>query len=70
MNNYSINEIPVKKNYTVFVNPFGGKGKAIKVWEEIKLSFFDKSNIEINLVKTEYYKHAYEYVLKMDFSNV
>jgi hypothetical protein len=35
-------EICPKRKYTIFANPFGGQGKAIKVWDQVKHIFGKK----------------------------
>jgi sphingosine kinase len=64
-----INKLPIeltlKKKMLLFINPFGGRGTAIKVWNQVK-HIFDLANIEIEIFKTRYYKHAYDHVLVMD----
>ncbi len=52
--------------YLIFCNPFGGRGKAPKIWEEIK-PYFDASFIEYDLVMTKYHRHAYDYLKDLDF---
>ena len=64
-----LNEIPYKRNYIVLINPVGGKGKAIGIWNIIR-EIMDKSYINLKIVNTEYYKHAYDYVLKLDRGQV
>lgn len=68
-NRYNINELQCKRKFLAFVNPIGGKGKALKVFNNIK-NFFDMSSIEIVLVKTNYYKHAYEYTKSANLQEV
>jgi len=51
------------------INPIGGKGKALKIWNQIRNIFYI-SYINIKIVNTQYYKHAYEYILKLDRDNV
>jgi diacylglycerol kinase family enzyme len=64
-----LNEIPYKRTYIVLINPIGGKGKALKIWNKIR-NIFDISYINIKIVHTQYYKHAYEYILKLDRDHV
>lgn len=47
------------------MNPFGGKGTAIKVWNSVR-KIFDLGNIEVEVFRTQYYKHAYEHTLTLD----
>ena len=67
--NYIVGEIPYKRKYIVFINPIGGKGKAIATWNNIR-EVLDKSYINLQLIRTQYYKHAYELVLKLDRNEV
>lgn len=64
-----LNEITYKRTYIVFINPIGGKGKAITIWNLIS-NIIDKSFINIKMIYTQYYKHAYEYVSKLDRDQV
>jgi diacylglycerol kinase family enzyme len=63
------NEIPYKRTYIVLINPIGGKGKALTIWNQIR-NMLDISYINIKLVNTQYYKHAYEYILKLERDHV
>lgn len=55
----------IRKKLLIFINPFGGKGKAVKIWNSVK-SMFDISFFEYEVLYTEYRNHAYDYVLKLE----
>lgn len=54
-----------KKRLLVFLNPFGGKGVAIKIWNSVK-DIFENSFFEIEVFKTQRYMHAYDHILTID----
>jgi len=58
-------EHPNKKRLLVFVNPTSGKGKCMKKWLEAE-RVFNLGHVEIQLMKTKYHKHAYDYVLSLE----
>lgn len=62
-----VKELAIQRKYLVFVNPFGGQGRALKMWKENKY-MFDESNIDIRLVETKYKNHAYDFILEQDLS--
>jgi len=41
--------LPPKRNITVFVNPFGGKGKALEVWKTVKI-MFEIGFVNVNMI--------------------
>ena len=63
-----INE-PLKKKLLVFVNPTSGKGKSMAKWLEAE-RVFNLSHVEIELITTQYYRHAYNYVLSLEKKKV
>jgi len=67
-NKVSVTEQP-KKRYLAIVNPISGKGKSFKVYADAK-KVFDLSYLNVDLMKTTYYKHAYEFVLSMETNRV
>ncbi|KAL3085011.1 hypothetical protein niasHS_010080 [Heterodera schachtii] len=50
------------KRLLVFINPFGGKGHAISIWEKEVEPIFKLANIEYEVRKTERADHALEIV--------
>ena len=59
-----VDRIINKKKLLIFINPYGGKGKAKKIWASVenlfKLSFFS-----YDIMYTTHYQHAYEYTLTL-----
>ena len=60
---------PIKKRLLVFVNPTSGRGKCMEKWLEAE-RVFNLSHVEVQLMKTKYHKHAYDYVLSLEKSVV
>jgi len=58
-------EVPSKK-IIVFINPFGGQGKAQKIWEEVRVMFF-AANFTYEEIVTERSGFAEEYVQEFDW---
>uniref|UniRef100_A0A915NZ06 DAGKc domain-containing protein n=1 Tax=Meloidogyne floridensis TaxID=298350 RepID=A0A915NZ06_9BILA len=54
------------KHLLVFINPFGGKGKANGIWTDEVEPFFKLANITYELIKTERADHALETVRELD----
>ncbi|KAL7077402.1 hypothetical protein ACQ4LE_003244 [Meloidogyne hapla] len=54
------------KHLLVFINPFGGKGKANGIWTNEVEPFFKLANITYELIKTERADHALETVKELD----
>jgi diacylglycerol kinase family enzyme len=69
LNKLVINLAPYKRRYIVFINPIGGKGKAIATWSMIR-EIFDRSYINLQIIRTEHYRHAYDLVLKLEKKEV
>ena len=60
-------ETPKKKKIAILVNPYGGTGKALKIYESIRL-VLEKGFVDVNLVVTTHARHAEEYCQKTDIS--
>ncbi|EEB07341.2 sphingoid long chain base kinase [Schizosaccharomyces japonicus yFS275] len=60
----------IKKRFKVFINPFGGKGQAVQIWENQAEPIFAAGNCEYEIVCTEYQNHAREVIRQMDFNTV
>lgn len=60
---------PIKKKLLAFVNPISGKGHSLKRWLEAK-KVFDLGHVEIELVRTRYYRHAYDFVIALEENKV
>ncbi|CAF0725979.1 unnamed protein product [Adineta steineri] len=56
------------QNLLVFINPFGGKGRAPYVYEKQVLPIFKESNINVKGIYTERANHAHDYILNEDLS--
>ena len=54
-----------KRKLLVFINPIGGKGNAEKIWEKAYNILSLVSSISLEIIYTKYFKHAYEFTLKM-----
>ena len=54
-----------KRKILAFINPIGGKGKALELWERAK-KVFTQTKLEIDTIITRQYKEAYNYVLTLD----
>lgn len=54
------------KQLIVFVNPFGGKGKASSIWEKQVEPFFKLTGVEYYLIKTERANHAKDLITGLD----
>ncbi|CAF3532786.1 unnamed protein product [Adineta steineri] len=57
------------RNLLVFINPFGGKGRAPYVYEKQVLPIFKESNINVKGIYTERANHAHDYILNEDLSD-
>ncbi|CAH8275847.1 unnamed protein product [Arabidopsis lyrata] len=56
------------KKLLVFVNPFGGKKSARKIFQEEVKPLFEDANIQLEIQETKYQLHAKEIVRSMDVS--
>ncbi|CAF2236888.1 unnamed protein product [Brassica napus] len=56
------------KRLLVFVNPFGGKKSAIKIFEKEVKPLFEDADIQLDVQETKYQLHAKEMVRSMDVS--
>jgi len=56
------------KKLLVFVNPFGGKKTARKIFQEEVKPLFEDANIQLEIQETKYQLHAKEIVRSMDVS--
>ncbi|CAK8676483.1 unnamed protein product [Clavelina lepadiformis] len=54
------------QNLLVFINPYGGRGKAKSVYKHEVAPLFEKVGIQTTVVLTQYRNHAREYVEKND----
>ena len=54
-----------KRKILAFVNPMGGKGNALTLWNRAQ-KIFDQTNLEIDTIITQRFKEAYDYVLTLD----
>jgi sphingosine kinase len=59
-------DVNKKRKYLLYVNPVGGSGAALRIWNRVK-NLFSISDIEIQVFKTQHYKHAFEHTLDMNF---
>ena len=57
------------KKLFVILNPICGAGKATSIWHAIAYPLFQLAGIEINLVRTQFRKHAYDLCMELDFSS-
>jgi hypothetical protein len=64
--NLSLQSI-LKTKFLLFINPFGGKGKARSIFNQIEL-IFSSSFVNVEVFETQFYKHAYEHSIKMDLT--
>ena len=55
------------KKYYLLVNPAGGAKKGMKILEMVK-PIFDKSEVQVDILQTEYAGHANELANTLDFS--
>ena len=53
----------------VFLNPHGGNGSALKVWESVQF-ILQNSNFVIKVVETTYYRHCYNYLKAANLSKI
>lgn len=56
----------MNKKYLIFINPNGGKGKALYIFNQHIKSILDAANVDYTVIKTEYYKHCVDIVSKME----
>ncbi|MGL4947766.1 MAG: diacylglycerol kinase family protein, partial [Mycoplasma sp.] len=72
LNTYAkLNELEAvnrKRRLLIFVNPVSGKGISLKLWEKAK-AIWDWAYLDMTLIFTERYKHAYDTVLNADMNN-
>lgn len=54
-----------KRKILAFVNPIGGKGNALTLWEKAK-AILNNSYLDIETIITQHFKEAYNYVLTLD----
>ena len=54
-----------KRKILAFVNPIGGKGNALTLWEKAK-TILSQSYLDIETIITQHFKEAYNYVLTLD----
>ena len=63
-----INELQAKnrkRKFLAFINPIGGKGNALSLWEKAE-NIFSKAEIQIDKIITSEQKQAYNHVLTLD----
>uniref|UniRef100_A0A915PYJ5 DAGKc domain-containing protein n=1 Tax=Setaria digitata TaxID=48799 RepID=A0A915PYJ5_9BILA len=56
------------KTLLILVNPFGGKGKAKKIYSEQVAKILEMAGIHCDVVMTERANHAFDYLKQLDFS--
>mmetsp|Transcript_4333 Transcript_4333/g.6069 ORF Transcript_4333/g.6069 Transcript_4333/m.6069 type:complete len:549 (+) Transcript_4333:683-2329(+) len=56
---------PPMYRLTIFVNPAGGKGKALEVWNSVK-EMFEIADVRVTVIQTTHAGHAYSYCNTMD----
>ena len=54
-----------KRKILAFINPIGGKGNALNIWEKAK-KIFIQANLDIDTIITQQFKEAYNYILTLD----
>jgi len=54
-----------KRKILAFINPIGGKGNALNIWEKAK-KIFTQANLDIDTIITQQFKEAYNYILTLD----
>jgi len=54
-----------KRKILAFINPIGGKGNALTLWDKAE-KIFQQTDIEIDKIITTEFKQAYNYVLTLD----
>jgi sphingosine kinase len=54
-----------KRKILAFINPIGGKGNALSLWERAE-NIFKQTDIEIDKIITNEFKQAYNHVLTLD----
>ena len=54
-----------KRKILAFINPIGGKGNALKIWEKAK-NILIQANLDIDTIITQQFKEAYNYILTLD----
>ena len=54
-----------KRKILAFVNPIGGRGNALTLWEKAK-TILSQSYLDIETIITQHFKEAYNYVLTLD----
>ena len=54
-----------KRKILAFVNPIGGKGNALDLWERAR-KVLNQANLDIDTIITQQLKEAYNYVLTLD----
>ena len=54
-----------KRKILAFINPIGGKGNALTLWDKAE-KIFEQTDIEIDKIITTEFKQAYNYVLTLD----
>ena len=54
-----------KRKILAFINPIGGKGNGLEIWERAE-RIFEETDIEIDKIITVQFKQAYNYVLTLD----
>ena len=63
-----INELQAKnrkRKFLAFINPIGGKGNALSLWEKAE-KIFSKAEIQIDKIITSEQKQAYNHILTLD----
>jgi diacylglycerol kinase family enzyme len=61
---------PPQRNFIVFVNPVGGQGLAVSIWEKTVKPFLEQANINIDLLITQRADHAKDSMTERDLSDI
>lgn len=54
-----------KRKILAFINPIGGKGDALKIWERAN-KILSQAYLDIDTIITQQFKEAYNYILTLD----
>lgn len=60
---------PSPRNLLVFINPFGGTGKAYQIFRERVVSLLAESDIQHDLIITDRANHAHDFVRSADLNH-
>ncbi|KAM3721593.1 Ceramide kinase [Dirofilaria immitis] len=66
--NSSLHELEQRpKTLLIFVNPFGGKGKAKKIYSKQVAKILEMADIHCDVIMTQRANHAFDYLKQLDF---